>query len=177
MTQRVPKINDNYIVIRKSVGYLTQWGSSWWMERVCGRGGIRMNCGNLWKSQRPHLLRNQIPSSAPLAELGAANRAESAVHIARVLWPAGIPRFGSHDSLALSIALSTASLFSCFALSWPASTPCLSWERVHNAGIRAKSIRPQRLRLAGQVLAGQDCQASWTGVTSSPLLRSEQGML
>jgi len=36
-------------------GYLTQWGTSWPRERVCGRGGIRKNCGNLWKSQRPCL--------------------------------------------------------------------------------------------------------------------------
>ena len=37
------------------VGYLTQWGSSWPRERVCGRGGIRKNCGNLWKRQKPQV--------------------------------------------------------------------------------------------------------------------------
>src|SRR5260370_41018303 len=34
------------------VAGLTQWGSSWPRERVCGRGGIRKNCGKLWKSFR-----------------------------------------------------------------------------------------------------------------------------
>jgi len=28
---------------------LRRWGTSWRRERVCGRGGIRKNCGNLWK--------------------------------------------------------------------------------------------------------------------------------
>jgi len=36
-------------VIRMDVAGLTQWGSSWGRERVCGRGWIRKNCGNLWK--------------------------------------------------------------------------------------------------------------------------------
>src|SRR5216683_2146454 len=45
-------VKDNLLVIRMGVAGLTQWGSSWWMERVCGRGGIRKNCGNLWKSQK-----------------------------------------------------------------------------------------------------------------------------
>ncbi len=48
-------VKNNYVVIRMDVAYLTQWGSSWWMERVCGRGGIQTNCGNLWKSQKPHV--------------------------------------------------------------------------------------------------------------------------
>jgi hypothetical protein len=43
----------NLLVIRMDVAGLTQWGSSWPMERVCGRGGIRKNCGNVWKGQRP----------------------------------------------------------------------------------------------------------------------------
>jgi hypothetical protein len=47
--QKVIAVKDNYIVIRMSAGYLTQLGSSWSRERVCGRGGIRKNCGNLWK--------------------------------------------------------------------------------------------------------------------------------
>jgi hypothetical protein len=36
---------------RTSAG-LTQWGSSWRRERACGRGGIRKNCGNLWKKSK-----------------------------------------------------------------------------------------------------------------------------
>src|SRR5713226_10283910 len=52
IARRLRAVKDNYVVIRMDVGYLTQWGSSWWMERVCGRGGIRKNCGNLWKSQK-----------------------------------------------------------------------------------------------------------------------------
>ena len=32
---------------------LRRWGSSGRRERVCGRGGIRKNCGNLWKNQTP----------------------------------------------------------------------------------------------------------------------------
>src|SRR5216683_2873806 len=46
-------VKDNLLVIRMDVAGLTQWGPSWPRERVCGRGGIRENCGNLWKSQRP----------------------------------------------------------------------------------------------------------------------------
>ncbi len=48
-------VKDNLVVIRMDVAGLTQWGSSWPRERVCGRGGIRENCGNLWKSQKRHL--------------------------------------------------------------------------------------------------------------------------
>jgi hypothetical protein len=40
-------VKDNLLVIRMDVAGLTQWGSSWSGERVCGRGGIRKNCGNL----------------------------------------------------------------------------------------------------------------------------------
>jgi len=43
-------VKDNLLVIRMDVAGLTQWGSSWPRERVCGRGGIRKNCGNPWKS-------------------------------------------------------------------------------------------------------------------------------
>jgi hypothetical protein len=46
-------VKDNLLVIRMDVAGLTQWGPSWPSERVYGRGGIRENCGNLWKSQRP----------------------------------------------------------------------------------------------------------------------------
>jgi hypothetical protein len=45
-------VKDNLLVIRMDVAGLTQWGSSWGRERACGRGGIRKNCGNLWKSAR-----------------------------------------------------------------------------------------------------------------------------
>src|SRR5713101_4079360 len=48
-------VKDNLLVIRMDVAGLTQWGPSWRRERVCGRGGIRKNCGNLWKRQRPHV--------------------------------------------------------------------------------------------------------------------------
>src|SRR5260370_30085524 len=41
-------VKDNLLVIRMDVAGLTQWGSSWPWGRVCGRGGIRKNCGNLW---------------------------------------------------------------------------------------------------------------------------------
>ncbi len=37
-------------MIRMNVAGLTQWESSWPGERVCGRGWIRKNCGNLWKA-------------------------------------------------------------------------------------------------------------------------------
>src|SRR6266487_1293700 len=46
-------VKDNLLVIRMDVAGLTQWGPSWPRERVCGRGAIRENCGNRWKSQRP----------------------------------------------------------------------------------------------------------------------------
>ncbi len=46
-------VRDNLLVIRMDVAGLTQWGPSWPGERACGRGGIRKNCGNLWKNQRP----------------------------------------------------------------------------------------------------------------------------
>src|SRR6266704_4598056 len=44
-------VKNNLLVIRMDVPGLTQWGSSWPRERVCGRGRIRKNCGNLWKNQ------------------------------------------------------------------------------------------------------------------------------
>ena len=43
-------VKDNLLVIRMNVAGLTQWESSWPGERVCGRGWIRKNCGNLWKA-------------------------------------------------------------------------------------------------------------------------------
>jgi hypothetical protein len=46
-------VKDNLLVIRMDVAGLTQWGSSWRRERVCGRGGIRKNCGKVLKKQRP----------------------------------------------------------------------------------------------------------------------------
>ena len=45
-------VKDNLLVIRMDVAGLTQWGSSWPLERVCGKGGIRKNCGNLWRNQK-----------------------------------------------------------------------------------------------------------------------------
>jgi|SRR5467141_2099745 len=47
-------VKDNLLVIRMDVAGLTQWGSSWPKERVCGRGEIRKNCGNLWNSKKHH---------------------------------------------------------------------------------------------------------------------------
>src|SRR5258708_4851711 len=46
-------VKDNLLVIRMDVAGSTQWGTSWGRERVCGRGGIRKNCGNLWKRENP----------------------------------------------------------------------------------------------------------------------------
>src|ERR1700682_5618584 len=46
-------VKDNLLVIRMGVAGLTQWGSSWPRETVWESGGIRKNCGNLWKKQRP----------------------------------------------------------------------------------------------------------------------------
>jgi hypothetical protein len=42
-------VKNYLLVIRMSECYLTQWGASWGMERVCKRGEIRKNCGNRWK--------------------------------------------------------------------------------------------------------------------------------
>ena len=47
-------VKDNLLVIRMDVAGLTQWGSSWRRERVCGRGGIRKNCGNLRKKSKDY---------------------------------------------------------------------------------------------------------------------------
>jgi Arc/MetJ family transcription regulator len=53
-------VKCNLLAIRMDVAGLTQWGSSWRRERVCGRGGIRKNCGNLWKSQKHISLSNRV---------------------------------------------------------------------------------------------------------------------
>jgi len=45
-------VKNNLLVIRMGVAGLTQWSSSWRRERVCGRGGIRKNCGKLWKGHK-----------------------------------------------------------------------------------------------------------------------------
>src|SRR5216683_1205262 len=50
-------VKDNLLVIRMDVAGLTQWGSSWPRERVCGRGAIRKSCGNLWKNWKRHVSR------------------------------------------------------------------------------------------------------------------------
>jgi hypothetical protein len=49
----VTLVKDNLLVILMDVAALTQWGSSWGRERTCWRGGIRKNCGNLWKYWEP----------------------------------------------------------------------------------------------------------------------------
>ena len=46
------RVKSNLLVIRMDVAGLTQWGASRRRERVCGRGGIRRNCGNLWKREK-----------------------------------------------------------------------------------------------------------------------------
>ena len=43
-------VQDNLLVIRMDVGYLTQWGSSWRRERVCGGVGFERiveKCGKI----------------------------------------------------------------------------------------------------------------------------------
>ncbi len=49
--RRLMPVKSNLLVIRMGVAGLTQWGSSWRRERACGRGGIRKNCGKVWKSK------------------------------------------------------------------------------------------------------------------------------
>ncbi len=47
-------VKDNLLVIRMDVGYLTQWGSSWRRERVCGGVGFERiveNCGKEKKDE------------------------------------------------------------------------------------------------------------------------------
>jgi hypothetical protein len=56
-SKTVPEVKCNLLAIRIGVGYLTQRGASWRRERVCGRGGIRKNCGNLWKTRQSRLSR------------------------------------------------------------------------------------------------------------------------
>ncbi len=58
-------VKNNLLVIRMNVAGLTQWGSSWLRERVCGRGGIRKNCGNLWKSQKLHVQNQDLGTRHP----------------------------------------------------------------------------------------------------------------
>jgi hypothetical protein len=36
-------VKDNYVVIRMDVAAGTQWGSSWGIERACGRGAPGRN--------------------------------------------------------------------------------------------------------------------------------------
>ncbi len=38
--QEVLAVKDNYVVIRMDLAGLTQWGSSWRRESVCGRAGF-----------------------------------------------------------------------------------------------------------------------------------------
>src|SRR6266700_3929929 len=58
-------VKDNLLVIRMDVAGLTQWGSSCRRERVYGRGAIRENCGNLWKSKKPKEVNSQPAWSCP----------------------------------------------------------------------------------------------------------------
>ena len=65
----VIRVKDNLLVIRMNVCYLTQWGGSWGMERVCKRGEIRKNCGNRWKkSEAPTLPRMSGESARPICD-------------------------------------------------------------------------------------------------------------
>src|SRR4029077_5869558 len=69
----VIRVKDNLLVIRMNVCYLTQWGGSWGMERVCKRGEIRKNCGNRWKkSEAPTLPRMSGESAHDLFATGRA---------------------------------------------------------------------------------------------------------
>src|SRR5713226_9226259 len=61
-------VKVNLLVIRMDVAGLTQWGTSWRRERVCGRGGIRKNCGNLWKKSKT-LLRAARRMGRPRCEM------------------------------------------------------------------------------------------------------------
>jgi Arc/MetJ family transcription regulator len=66
IARRLIRIKGNLLVIRMGVAGLTQWASSGWRERVCGRGGIRKNCGNLWKSQKRVSLESREMGQAKL---------------------------------------------------------------------------------------------------------------
>src|SRR5712664_248131 len=64
-------VKDNLLVIRMDVAGLTQWGTSWRRERVCGRGGIRTNCGNLRKKSKDYGGRQlKVESKRRLKHLG-----------------------------------------------------------------------------------------------------------
>jgi hypothetical protein len=41
-------VKNNQSVIRMGVSAGTQWGASWRIERVCGRGAIRTICGKVF---------------------------------------------------------------------------------------------------------------------------------
>ena len=53
-------VKDNLLVIRMGVAGLTQWGSSWGRERVCGRGGIRKSCGKVRKRENLKLSGKEV---------------------------------------------------------------------------------------------------------------------
>src|SRR5713101_8268455 len=64
-------IKDNLLVIRMDVAGLTQWGTSWRRERVCGRGGIRKNCGKVLEGRSQRLGVGKIRVTFPsLRRLG-----------------------------------------------------------------------------------------------------------
>jgi hypothetical protein len=75
VVRKVIAVKGNYVVIRMSAGSLTQWDSSWSRERVCGRGGIRKNCGNLWKKVKSPRV-NHPCSCSPVAPLSFSVAAE-----------------------------------------------------------------------------------------------------
>src|ERR1700682_2088697 len=110
-------VQDNLLVIRMGMAGLTQRGSSWPRERVCGRGRIRKDCGNVWKNQKRHLSWG-AKVGAPLArnstfpcELGIPNHAlvchgdapfrrrnrQDVMQIFRFVWPTGRPRLWRQD--------------------------------------------------------------------------------
>src|SRR5438876_6879723 len=65
------------------VDYLTQQGSSWRRERVCGRCAIRKNCGNLWKRQKAKeaAIRMQFSPSLISAGFNFPKKIEAAMEI------------------------------------------------------------------------------------------------
>ena len=69
----------------------TQWGSSWGMERACGRGGIRKSCGKVFDERRKIIeeeskttpFENPNPKGAPP---GAGRVAFAGCNVAQRIW-------------------------------------------------------------------------------------------
>jgi hypothetical protein len=57
---KVLDVKNYLLVIRMDVAAGTQWGSSWAIERVCGRGGIRKVCEKVFGAQE---FRGKVKSS------------------------------------------------------------------------------------------------------------------